>query len=303
MKRRHFLWYSFLFLSGCGTAVTNNTNNASNSSASSNAQKPLRFTVTDVQGLENLKQQYEPFRQAWSQVLQQPVEFVPVNGYTEAAAALRLDRVDIALSGPSEYVLIRTRTEATPIVAITRPNYHSAVVVPAESPIQSLDELKNKEIAMREIGSTSGHIGPTGILLEAGLDPKTDYQAKMLGDRGSLAALANREVDAWAGPWLDYQQFLQRENISADDYRMVKKGPPLPNDVFMASSFMDKNTIADIRDRTLANQQKLIDILATREKKYEQSQLVAAQDTDYDPIRNVYRAIGQGDFLNSEGQS
>ena len=202
-----------------------------------------------------------------------PIKFVPVNGYTEAAAALRLDQVDIALSGPSEYVLIRTRTQAEPIIAITRPNYHAAVVVPAESPVQSLSDLKGKVIAMGEIGSTSGHIGPTGILLNAGLDPNTNYQAKMLGARGSLAALKNRQVDAWAGPWIDYQRFLRQDNVSADGYRLLKKGPPLPNDVFMASSYMDDGTMADIRDRTLPNQEKLVAALSSSQanEKYQES--------------------------------
>jgi phosphonate transport system substrate-binding protein len=292
MKRRHFLWYTLLFLGGCGTAVTNNENQS---------RQPLRFTVSDTPGLKNLKQEYETFRSTWSEVLGRALEFVPVKNYTEAAAALRLDQVDLALSGPSEYVLMRTRTEATPIIGITRPNYRSAVVVPADSPIQSLADLQGKTIAMREVGSTSGHLGPTKILLQAGLDPKTDYTTKMLGDRGSLAALKNRKVDAWAGPWLDYQrQFLGQEEVSADAYRLLKKGSPLPNDVFMASSFLSDRTIADIRDRTLANQKQLIEALASTETKYQNSEFAPAKDSDYDSIRNVYRAIGQGDFLSKE---
>jgi phosphonate transport system substrate-binding protein len=228
-----------------------------------------------------------------------------VNGYTEAAAALRLDQVDVALSGPSEYVLIRTRTEAEPIIAITRPHYHAAVVVPAESRVQSLSELEGKNLAMLEVGSTSGHIGPTGILLNAGLDPKSDYQVKMLGREGSLEALKNRQVDAWAGPWIDYQRFLRQKNVSATGYRLLKKGPPLPNDVFMASSYMDDRTIADIRDRTLQHQEKLIAALSSSKanEKYKQSTFTNVKDADYNMIRDVYRAIGQGDFLNAESAS
>lgn len=64
MKRRHFLWYTLLFIAGCGTAASNKTNQSDLSSTS----QALRLAVTDVQGLEDLKRNYETFRQTWSEV-------------------------------------------------------------------------------------------------------------------------------------------------------------------------------------------------------------------------------------------
>jgi phosphonate transport system substrate-binding protein len=53
MKRRHFLKYSLLFLTGCRA-----TNQRANNSLTGRKPELLRFTVTDEQGIEALEQNY-----------------------------------------------------------------------------------------------------------------------------------------------------------------------------------------------------------------------------------------------------
>nr|WP_292762330.1 PhnD/SsuA/transferrin family substrate-binding protein [Nostoc sp. NOS(2021)] len=65
-----------------------------------------------------------------------------------------------------------------------RTNYHCIIVVRADSKIKLLSQLKGKTIAMRKIGSTSGHIAPIKLLMDAGLNPKTDFKTVMLDDKG-----------------------------------------------------------------------------------------------------------------------
>ena len=141
MKRRNFLWYSLLFVAGCTAGTNSPTGGGSSAEA-------LRLAVTDVQGQEDLERDYGPFRLALEEALERPVEFFPVDSYTEAVPALQLGLVDLVLTGPSEYVLIRTRTNAVPLTAITRPNYHAAIAVSSKSDIKSLAELKGKTIAL-----------------------------------------------------------------------------------------------------------------------------------------------------------
>jgi phosphonate transport system substrate-binding protein len=215
------------------------------------------------------------------------------------ASALQAGTVDLSVVGPSEYVLIRARTNAIPLIAITRPNYHAAIALPPGSPVQAIADLKGKTIAMLKVGSTSGHLGPTEMFMSAGLDPKTDYEVKMLGREGSLAALKNGEVDAWAGPIIDYEVFLQEEGVSADEFRLLAKGPALPSDVLIVNSRTKAEELENWRDRLLGDQQAVISALASTpaNSKYQESTLISVEDQDYDMIRNVYRAIGEGNFL------
>lgn len=295
IDRRSFIGLTLLFLASCTAA----TQTANLTPPGGDGADSLKFAVTDVQGLDDLERDYEAFRVALEVALEREIEFYPVDSYAEAASALQLGKIDIALTGPSEYVLIRARTNAIPVVAITRPNYHSVIAVPAASPVKTVADLKGKTIAMRQVGSTSGHLGPTEMLMEAGLDPKTDYQVKMLGPEGSLKALKSGEVEAWGGPLIDYERFLREEGFSEADFSLLKKGPPLPNDVFVVNSNTDPRLIALLRDRAIARQQDLIAALSSvrANEKFQESTLVAVEDGDYDMIREVYRAIGEGGFV------
>ncbi|MDJ1181034.1 PhnD/SsuA/transferrin family substrate-binding protein [Roseofilum sp. BLCC_M91] len=299
MKRRYFLAFSLGLLVSCTANQTSDPSLSNRTPTENSSVVPLKLAISDVQGLENLKRDYEPFRMALEDSLGRSVEFYPVQSYTQVASALQAGSVDLSVVGPSEYVLIRARTNAIPAIAITRPNYHAAIALPPGSPVQSIRDLKGKTIAMVKVGSTSGHLGPTEMFMSAGLDPKTDYEVKMLGREGSLAALKNREVDAWAGPIIDYEDFLEAEGASTDEFRLLKKGPALPSDVLIVNSRTKPQEVENLRDRLLADQNTVIRALASTSAntKYQESTLIAVEDRDYDMIRNVYRAIGEGNFL------
>ena len=300
MIRRSFFTYSLLFLVGCSGASISSTSN--NSVDSNGEPAKLRFAVTDVQGLEELQRDFEPFRDALAEALGKEIEFFPVADRTAAAVALQSDQVDIVLTGPAEYVVMKAKTDAVPFIAITRPNYRSVIAVHKESKISSLGDLKDKTIAMSDLGSTSGQLGPTKILVDAGLQPEKDIEIKMLGDT-DLQAFKNKDVDAWGGSALDYERFMQAKSLKSEDYPIVETGDLLPSDVFIASNELEPSYVNQIRDNMVANQDKLIGGIVAVESnaKYKGSELVEAKDSDYDPIREAYQAIGVDDFTEFVG--
>ncbi|NEP84477.1 MAG: phosphate/phosphite/phosphonate ABC transporter substrate-binding protein [Okeania sp. SIO3B3] len=293
MKRRNFIGSILLFITSC-TATKNNTNN----SQIPNKPQKLRFAVTDVVDEEKLQRDYESFRAALEEVLATKIEFFPVDSLTMAAAALQLNQVDLLLAGPSEYVVINARTNAVPIVGVTRPNYRSVIAVAADSSIKSAAQLQGKTIALSDVASTSGHLGPTKLLMEAGLDPRSDVKIMMLGDDGSLETFKEGKVDAWGGSAIDYQYLLETENASEDDFPIIAKTDLLPSDVIIVSSKFDDLVVQDYKTRILNSQDLLIAALVREStKKYQGSQLVVANDADYNLIRDVYQAIGEGDLI------
>ncbi|NEQ41686.1 MAG: phosphate/phosphite/phosphonate ABC transporter substrate-binding protein [Okeania sp. SIO3I5] len=294
MKRRNFIGYTLLFITSC-SATTNNTNNWE----IENKPEILRLAVTDVVEAGKLERDYEAFRAALEAVLATKIEFFPVDSFAMAAAALQLNQVDLLLAGPSEYVVINARTNAIPLIGVTRPNYRSVIAVPAGSPIKSAAQLQGKTLALSDIGSTSGHLGPTKLLMEAGLDPKSDLKILMLGDDGSLENFKQGKVDAWGGSAVDYEYLLETEGASKNDFPIVAKTDLLPSDVIIVSHKLDSQVVEEYKNLIVNNQDKLITALAKGEstKKYQGSKLVAANDSDYDLIRDVYQAIGEGDLI------
>ncbi|MBW4644459.1 MAG: phosphate/phosphite/phosphonate ABC transporter substrate-binding protein [Goleter apudmare HA4340-LM2] len=297
MQRRNFLWYSSLFVAGC-TAGVNPINSDSDKSQLTKPEK-LKLAVTDVSGIEELQRDFEKFRAALEEVLGIKIEFFPVKNYTAAAPALQSGQVDIVFSGPSEYLVLASRAQAIPIVAIQRVNYHSIFVVRADSKIKSLSQLKGKTIAMRAVGSTSGHLAPTKLLIDAGLDPNTDVKILMLKDQG-VQALKKGEVDAWATASDRYKNILESEGLSEKDFTVIVTSPLLPNDLFVANNKLAPDFITDMRSQMLKHQDKLIQSILTAKanQKYQRSKLVAANDADYNMIREVYQKIGQGNFIS-----
>jgi len=301
MKRRNFLWYStFFVISGCTAATTNrNHRELGTGTPSAAVAKPekLRFAVSDVQGTEDLQKDYEALRLVLVDMFGIPVEFFPVDSYIAAASALQQNQVDLVFTGPSEYVVMRARTNATPIAAIKRERYYPVIVVTAESGIKSVDALRGKTIAMWEVGSTSGYLGPTKLLIDAGFDPKTDVKIELLGREG-LPALQAGKVDAWGGSIRRYDTFLESQKLTEADLPIIQKGPDLPADPFVVSSGIAPGFVAEMRQRFFQNQDQILKAIEPADGgKFTGATMIEAQDSDYDIIREAYRAVGQGSFL------
>jgi len=286
-----------LFVTGC-TVATNNPNGRSDNSPAIQLET-LQFAVTDVDSMEELQRDYEPFRVALENALDTKVEFFLVKNLVAAAPALKSGRVDLVWAGPSEYVVIRARTQAVPVVAVTRPDFRSIIVVRSDSGIDSLADLKDKTIDMYKVGSTSSHIGAVKLLMDAGLDPQSDVNIVM-SEKYTLQGLKNGEVDARFIAPHRYEKVLKDEGLSRSDYPIIAGGSLLPSDVLVVSSQLNSEVVEEIRSRLLANQDELIEAILASEamaKKFKGASLAPASDVDYDMIREVYRAIGQGEFL------
>lgn len=291
IKRRHFLTYSALFLSGCAGATIADSPSPSSPTQIADRPTELKFAVTDISGLDELKDAFEPFRLALESVLDIPITFYSVPNYSAAAPALLANELDIALAGPSEYLLLRGRAQAEPLISITRPDYYSVIMVRSDSGITSLAELKGQSIAMRTEGSTAGHIFPIKLLKDAGVNPE-DIQIKMLGDQ-SVDALAAGEVTAWGTSHSRYVKFVTEKGLD-QDIMILAQGDPLPGDILVANPSLGPEFIAELQSKMLANRDPLLTALATSEanQKYRDSGVSAAQDSDYDTMRSIYRAVG-----------
>src|SRR5262249_8115405 len=99
-------------------------------------RQTVKFAVTDIVGLEQLQSDYGRFVEVLQRATGFPVEFYPVTSRPAAAEALKYKRVDFVLGGPAEYVVMRKRADAKPVVAFSRPDYFAQVIVKADSDVQ-----------------------------------------------------------------------------------------------------------------------------------------------------------------------
>ncbi|MDJ1185312.1 phosphate/phosphite/phosphonate ABC transporter substrate-binding protein [Roseofilum casamattae] len=294
MKRRNFFEYSLLFAVGCIA-----TNCGRGNSGNRNFPTLLRFTVTDVRTTEELERDYGPFRDVLQEILQTTIELVPVNSQLAAASALQAGQIDLAWAGPSEYVAIRARSQAIPIVSLNRPNYYTTISVRADSGITSLEDLQGKKIDMEEVGANTAHLGGVKVLLDAGLQPAKDFHIVMSAQE-TIGWLRDGKVDAWSSALHTYQAEIVKEGASEADYPIIGRGDNFPGDIFVLGSKFSPEVVEYLQAQMLANTDLLlqgIQAAPALTTKFQDASFALASDRDYDSIREVYRALGQDNYL------
>ncbi len=170
----------------------------------------LRFADTGIEGMEEMVRAFGPFGDALGEAVGSEIRFFPVSDRTAAVNALQFDQVDIILAGPSEYAVMRARQDVQMMIGIERAEYGTAFVVHADSDIHSLGDLRGKDVALKDPGSTTGHIVPSWMLVDAGLDLDRDLNTHLL-DGARFEALINRDVDAMGSGVRDAARLKQRD--------------------------------------------------------------------------------------------
>jgi phosphonate transport system substrate-binding protein len=196
---------------------------------------------------------------------------------------------------------MRQRTGAQPVVAIRRPGYRSCVWTKRGSGVSALSDLRGRSIAMEDVGSTSAHLGPAKLLLDAGVDPQRDVEVRLVGD-AMQEALERGDVDAVGAGCHDYEAFMENEDRAA--YPLVTEGPELPADVIVAREGLPGRDVARVRRAFERHWPGLRAAMAQGEEnaKFRDAELVAVpSDADYDVVREMYRAVGVEDFTRFVG--
>ena len=118
----------------------------------------------------------------------------------------------------------------------------AAVVVPANSPIKSISQLKGKKIAVAQGSSADYHL--LTVLEKAGLKP-TDVTLDYLQPADGLAALQAGQVDAWD----IWSPFIEDAVAKGDRILVNGKGygAPYSYEVASKSSLQDPKKVAAIK--------------------------------------------------------
>ena len=250
----------------------------------------LRFADTGIEGMEELRRAFGPFVAALESIAEVPIEFFPVGNRTIAATALEHGQVELVLAGPTEYLFIEHRGRVHPVVGIQRPAYHTAIFVPIDSPAQTIADLRGRTIAMKSIGSTSGHVMPSAMLLDAGLDLDRDLRIQLLGGARIEALLAG-EVDALADGIRVWETIERR---APGRFRILAESPPLPRDVLLARGDLSESFVATLRAGILAENDRLIEAMVGEggRERYHGARFTEVDEAEFESLRRTHAALG-----------
>ncbi|NMM43849.1 PhnD/SsuA/transferrin family substrate-binding protein [Rhodospirillaceae bacterium KN72] len=268
----------------------------------------VKLAVTDLVGLEELQREFGKFVEVLEDATGQEIEFLPVTNRTAAVEALRFGKVDFVLTGPAEYVVMKKRTDAEIVVGFSRPDYFAVLITLADNGYSLPSDLKGQKVAMGSAGSTSKHLGPIQVLADYGLEPLKDVEVIHTKVPVAWEALKRGDVAAMGVNHLKFLALRDKEaeagGLPPGAFRVIGRGPDLPNDVLMAGKHVDAAIVASFKKAFVERSDDLIAAILTGDdnKKYAGMRFITnIKDSNYNYVRSMYATAGYPEYADFIG--
>lgn len=211
--------------------------------------------------------------------------------YVGIVEAMAVGKIHIGWLPPMAYVFAHERNGDQVVLKVVRngkATYRGQIVVRADSEIQSIADLAGKTIGFTDQTSASGHYYPAALLMENGLDPGVDTEVVYSGSHdAAVIALVKGSVDA-ACCYEDAREKLVSSGFEdiMTTTRILAYTPEIPSDNVTSAAGLDHALTSTIVNGLLdlAKEEEGSRILM---ELYEIEGLVPAQDSDYDPVRQM----------------
>ena len=227
----------------------------------------------------------EPLRLYLQHQLGMPVQLVVGDSYAATGEALRRGQLDIAYLGPVGYVLQSRQVELEPFARPTHagdtgPTFKAVIIAARDRRLQSLFELRDCEIALGDLVSTSANWVPRHMLLEAGLVADKDYRRLQLSTHDAVAAaVADNRVAAGALKLSVYTRLLQERQLDPAKVMVLAESRPIPEYMWTFRAGLDPLLKEDLRQAFF--RLRTPDVLHA----YQAQGFIPAVDADVDRVR------------------
>jgi len=218
------------------------------------------------------------------------VKLVVTTDYSSMIEAMRFGRLELAYFGALSYILARSKADIEAFATLEKKGaltYSAVVITHVDSGINSITDIRGKNMAYGDIASTSSHLIPNAMLLDQGLKNKKDYRPHYLGAHDAVAvAVQNRQADAGGLSKPIFETLVERGMISLDKVRILEVSPPYPNYPWSMQSYLKPELKEEIRKAfTELRDPKIM-------KNFKADGFGAVTDADYDVVRRTAKLLG-----------
>jgi phosphonate transport system substrate-binding protein len=198
--------------------------------APAHAQQVLRVTAIPDESPTELARKAAPLVKYLEARLGMKVEFTPVTDYAAAVETLITHKVDLAWFGGFTFVQASARSggKVIPLVQREEDERFRSVFITSDPAIKTLADLKGKDVSFGSQSSTSGHLMPRSVLLQAGVDPDKDFKrvAYSGAHDATVAAVAAGKVQAGALNISVWDKLVADKKVDVDKVRVFYTTPP-----------------------------------------------------------------------------
>jgi len=226
------------------------------------------------------------------------IEITPirVTDYNAAVEAVRANRAQIAWYGGKTYIQAAEIADVEAFAAGVRKgdsdaSYFAYFVVPADSKLQTLEEIKGKTLALNTIGSTSGDLIPQVELMKVGLSVKNKDDFENVYYAGShdacLMSVLNKHADVCGMSSRNFDARILDGTFKLEQVRIIHRSNPVPPPPLAYSKKLPIEVRNKIKQATLeAHKYGTIGGYGG-----EMSHYIEVTDSDYDLLREVDRLL------------
>lgn len=191
----------------------------------------LRVAIAGVISPKETLRTYNQLLDYLGDKLDLPIQLVQRATYAEINELLRSGNVDLAFVCSEAYVLGNRDFGMEMLVAPEvrgEALYYSYIIVPLDSAVRQVQDLRGKTFAFTDPLSNSGRLAPTYLLFQMGETPESFFSKYVFtySHDNSIKAVAEKLVDAAAVDSLVYDYTIAKSPEYSRKTRIIWKSPP-----------------------------------------------------------------------------
>ena len=212
----------------------------------------LVFAYTPVEDPALYASQFRPLIDHLTRCTGKRTVYFQVTSNAAQVEAMRSGRLHIAgfSTGPTAFAV--NLAGAVPFAVKGGPegfeSYRVLMLVRADSPFQTLADLKGKRVAHTSATSNSGNLAPRAFFPGLGLNPDADYRVLYSGghDRSVMGVSAG-DYDAAPVASDVYSRMVARGQVKGENFRVIWQSDPFPTSSFAMAHDLRPELQAKIR--------------------------------------------------------
>ena len=260
------------------------------------------FSVTE--DYDKTVNKVEAFQSYLSESLGMKVKIHKVTNGSAVIEAMKAQKIHVGSTGAFSYIMAKSKIDIRPLVTSaaaskdTIHNYWSCIIVPKDSPINNVEDLKEAKgqltMAWAYPTSTSGHLVPRTFLKSIGIEQE-DFKDVMVSENhvASMYNCITNKVDLAAVSNISLDTYLKRGKISEEDFKIIWKSEPIPRGSIFVSNDLEESLTNRIQKALSELHEANPEASGKIHYQYEyEVKYVPIDDSHYDSLRMMASQIG-----------
>ena len=256
----------------------------------------LRVSAIPDEAPSELQKKFRPLGEYLKAKTGMDVQFTPVTDYAAVVEGLAAKKIDLAWLGGFTFVQAKLRTDGQVVPIVQRAEdakFTSKFIVPVDSPIKTVADLKGHTFAFGAPSSTSGSLMPRWFLQQQGIVPERDFKTVAFSGAhdATVAFVASGRAEASALNTSVLDKLVEEKNPNAAKVRVLATTPPFFDYNWTVRPGMDPALAKKLTDAFLA-----LDPARPADKEIldlqRASKFIATRASNYDGIEAAGKSAG-----------